>query len=131
MAQVYKVVDEDGNVTYTDQAAGRRFRPIELPPISVIEAPNYETAPATDQQDSDSADGKEMSLTYLRKNLQGFRDRFPATGGVGLASGWTHTGCLEHQICITGRYAGDHIPGWEKTFIHHPADGSAGQSGPR
>jgi len=27
LAQVYKVVDKDGNVTYTDQAACGRFRP--------------------------------------------------------------------------------------------------------
>ena len=40
-AQVYKVVDEDGNVTYTDQAPGDGSQPIELRPISVIEAPTY------------------------------------------------------------------------------------------
>ena len=42
-AQVYKVVDEDGNVTFTDQAPADGSKPVELPPISVIEAPKYET----------------------------------------------------------------------------------------
>ena len=72
MAQVYKIVDKDGNVTYTDQAPADGSPPIELRPISVIEAPIYATAPAATQEDSVSADGKEMSLTYLRKNYQDF-----------------------------------------------------------
>jgi len=70
-AQVYKVVDEDGNVSYTDQAPADGSGPIELRPISVIEAPTYET-PAKASKD-DTQDGeKEMSLSYLRKNFKDF-----------------------------------------------------------
>ena len=67
-AQVYKVVDKDGNVTYTDQAPMDGAAPIELRPISVIEAPTYEKAPARE----DSEEDKGMSLSYLRKNYKDF-----------------------------------------------------------
>lgn len=68
-AQVYKVVDEDGNVTYTDQAPMDGSSPVELRPISVIEAPTYEKASKEEDMDED---GKEMSLSYLRKNFKDF-----------------------------------------------------------
>ena len=69
-AQVYKVVDEEGNISYTDQAPADGSGPIELRPISVIEAPTYEKPPATKD---DAQDGeKEMSLSYLRKNFKDF-----------------------------------------------------------
>lgn len=68
-AQVYKVVDKDGNVTYTDQAPLDGAAPIELRPISVIEAPTYQKAPAAEE---DAEDDKGMSLSYLRKNYKDF-----------------------------------------------------------
>jgi len=70
-AQVYKTVDEDGNVTYTDQAPADGSGPIELRPLSIIEAPSYET-PAKAEEGADGEGGKEMSLRYLRKNYQDF-----------------------------------------------------------
>jgi hypothetical protein len=70
-AQVYKVVDKDGNVTYTDQAPMDGSKPVELRPISVIEAPTYEKAPET-TKDGDAEGEKEMSLSYLRKNFKDF-----------------------------------------------------------
>jgi hypothetical protein len=72
MAQVYKVVDKDGNVTYTDQAPADGSGPIELRPISVIEAPTYEKAPADAEADGAAEGEKEMSLSYLRKNYKDF-----------------------------------------------------------
>ncbi len=69
-AQVYKVVDKDGNVTYTDQAPADGSAPIELQPISVIEAPTYETAPASTEADAE--DAKEMSFSQLRRNYSDF-----------------------------------------------------------
>jgi hypothetical protein len=71
-AQVYKTVDEDGNVTYTDQPPKDGSKPIELRPISIIEAPTYETAPRADEAAAEGEDGKKMSLKYLRKNYQDF-----------------------------------------------------------
>ena len=72
LAQVYKIVDEDGNVTYTDKPPADGSKPIELRPISVIEAPVYATAPETDEKSAEGEAGKEMSLRYLRKNYKDF-----------------------------------------------------------
>ena len=68
LAQVYKVVDKDGNVTYTDQPPADGSGPVELKPISVIEAPVYQTAPKTGDVEAD----KEMSLSDLRRNYKDF-----------------------------------------------------------
>ena len=69
MAQVYKVVDKDGNVTFTDQPPGDGSKPIKLAPINVIEAPEYEKAPEpTDEEDA----AKEPSLSYLRRIYRDF-----------------------------------------------------------
>lgn len=69
MAQVYKVVDKDGNVTYTDQQPEDGAKPVELAPISVIEAPVYEKAPEpTAEEDAE----KEPSLTYMRRIYRDF-----------------------------------------------------------
>jgi len=72
LAQVYKSVDADGNVTYTDRPPSAGAEPVELRPISVIEAPIYEP-PATPGDDAAAGEGdKEMSLGYLRKNYADF-----------------------------------------------------------
>jgi hypothetical protein len=71
-AQVYKIVDEKGNVTYTDTPPKDGSRPIELRPISVIEAPTYEKKPGPDENSTEGEDTKKMSLAYLRKNYKDF-----------------------------------------------------------
>jgi len=72
-AQVYRVVDEDGNVTFTDQSPGDGAQPMELRPISVIEAPTFETKPKDGEEGAEGGEeNKEMSLRYLRKNYQDF-----------------------------------------------------------
>jgi len=69
MAQVYKIVDKEGNVTYTDQPPGDGSKPIKLAPISVIETPVYETKakPAAEGED-----GKPLSLRTLRRMYRDF-----------------------------------------------------------
>jgi hypothetical protein len=71
-AQVYKIVDEDGNVTFTDKPPADGSKPIELRPISVVEAPTYEVAPKATAEGAEGEGGKEMTLRYLRKNYKGF-----------------------------------------------------------
>ncbi len=68
-AQVYKVVDENGNVTYTDQQPKDGSEPIKLAPISVIETPDYKQ-PA--RKSKKKADGKEMSVRELRRRYADF-----------------------------------------------------------
>jgi len=72
LAQVYKTVDEDGNVVYTDQAPKDGSGPMELPPLSIIEAPTYEKPAEATPEDDEGEGGKEMSLRYLRKNYADF-----------------------------------------------------------
>ena len=71
-AQVYKTVDKDGNVTYTDQPPSDGSKPIKLRPISVIEAPKYEVAPKADEESAADGEPKQMTLKYLRKNYRDF-----------------------------------------------------------
>jgi hypothetical protein len=72
MAQVYKTVDENGNVTYTDQPPADGSKPIKLRPISVIEAPTYEKAPEADEESATGEESKEMTLKDLRKTYKDF-----------------------------------------------------------
>ena len=67
-AQVYKVVDKDGNVTFTDQAPADGSGPVELPPISVIEAPKYEEKPAA----KEGEDAEEMTVAQMRRTYRDF-----------------------------------------------------------
>ncbi len=45
-AAVYKTVDQNGNVVYTDDPAGHG-EPVKLPPLSTVPPPKYLTTPAT------------------------------------------------------------------------------------
>lgn len=75
VAQVYKVVDKDGNVTFTDQPPEDGSKPIKLAPISVIETPEYvkppEPAAAPDPTLEEGAE-KELSLKDARKIYRDF-----------------------------------------------------------
>jgi len=66
-ADVYKTVDEDGNVTYTDRPPADGSKPIELAPISVIETPEYVRAP-----EKTTEDVEEVSLKTLRRDYRDF-----------------------------------------------------------
>lgn len=67
-AQVYKVVDKDGNVTYTDTAPKDGSAPVDLPPISVIETPEYQVKPKPE-----TADGNpKKSIRALRSEYRDF-----------------------------------------------------------
>ena len=70
-AQVYKTVDEDGNVTYTDRPPEDGSAPIKLPELSVIEAPVYEKAPSSADKAA-AGEGEEKPLRFLRKHYEDF-----------------------------------------------------------
>ena len=68
--QIYKVVDEDGNVTFTDQKPHANAEPVELPPLSVIKTdrpppPNQADQAATDEE-------KPLSPRELRRKFRDF-----------------------------------------------------------
>jgi len=74
MAEVYKIVDKDGNVSFTDRPPGDGSRPMELPPLSIVEAPVYEktareaAAAAGDAGEQDT----EIPLKTLRRTYRDF-----------------------------------------------------------
>ena len=73
-AQIYKVVDKDGNVTFTDRSPADGAKPVDLPPISVIESPVYETK--TKPAEAEAA-ANEPSLRDMRRNYKDFEITSP------------------------------------------------------
>jgi hypothetical protein len=67
-AQVYKVVDENGNVTYTDRPPADGSAPMELPPISIIESPDYKANTGNETADAE----EEIPLNTLRRDYNDF-----------------------------------------------------------
>jgi hypothetical protein len=69
--EIYKVVDKDGNVTFTDQRPGAGAEPMDLPPLSVIETdvqvPETPTAAAAADQEPKPPTSRE-----LRKQFRDF-----------------------------------------------------------
>lgn len=57
MAQdkIYKVVDADGNVTYTDQKPDDDSEPIDLPELSIVDPVEIGTLPARAQGEAEAA----------------------------------------------------------------------------
>ena len=75
-AEVYKLVDENGNVTYTDQAPDSDAQPMDLPGLSVIAPqkpvphPLTEIAPAAEESELDPQE----EVTSIRDLRNGYRD---------------------------------------------------------
>ena len=75
-AEVYKTVDKDGNVTYTDKPPPDGSQPMELPGLSVIEKPDYQKT-ARELEAEAIANGtqaapEEKTLRQLRNDFKDF-----------------------------------------------------------
>lgn len=70
-AEVYKVVDEHGNVTYTDQAPGPGIEPMVLRELSII-SPQV-IAPKAGTEQAAGAEEQE-EVTSIRELRRGYRD---------------------------------------------------------
>ncbi len=68
-AQVYKTVDADGNVSYTDRPPAEGAKPVVLAPISVIEVPVYAGKAISNKAANEEA---EPSLRDMRRNYRDF-----------------------------------------------------------
>ena len=71
--QIYKVVDKDGNVTFTDQRPNTSAQPMDLPPLSVIETDVPEPAVQTQEAPAVSEEAKPPTPKELRKQFSDFR----------------------------------------------------------
>ena len=70
--EIYKVVDKDGNVTYTDQRPSSDARPMDLPELSVVKTDPVEPLPNTAAQTASQEPGK-PTPNELRRLLGDFR----------------------------------------------------------
>jgi hypothetical protein len=75
-AEVYKTVDKDGNVTYTDKPPTDGTGPMELPGLSVIESPEYQKtareAEAEAIANGTQTEPEEVPLRQLRNDFKDF-----------------------------------------------------------
>ena len=71
LAEVYKVVDENGNVTYTDQPPGPDAVPVELPGLSII---SPQQAPAGRKKAAPGSEDGEPDVTSIRELRRGYSD---------------------------------------------------------
>jgi hypothetical protein len=67
--EIYRVVDKDGNVTYTDQRPSAEAQPMDLPELSVIQSDLPPPAPET----AASAEDQALTPRDLRKLYADFR----------------------------------------------------------
>ncbi len=75
--EIYKIVDKDGNVTFTDQRPSTNAQPMELPPLSVIETDIQvpdESAPAGAEE---AANTFPPTPRELRRKYRDFRITSP------------------------------------------------------
>ena len=68
--EIYKVVDKDGNVTFTDQRPSDTAEPMDLPPLSVIES----DIPVPSADTTATGAGEEEQAPSLRDLQRQFRD---------------------------------------------------------
>ena len=70
--EIYKVVDKDGNVTYTDQRPTDAAEPLDLPPLSVIatDVPPPVSAPPAAEAEQQA---KPPTARELRRQFADFR----------------------------------------------------------
>jgi hypothetical protein len=71
-AQVFKNVDENGNVVFTDLPPEETSKPMELPPLNVIEAPTYQLRSKVVGEDKNGDGERGNSTADLRKMYADF-----------------------------------------------------------
>lgn len=72
--EIFKVVDKDGNVTFTDQRPSADAQPMDLPPLSVISTTPPDTPPAAPAAGALEEEQPAVpTLSDLRKMYRDFR----------------------------------------------------------
>jgi len=77
--EIYRVVDENGNVVYTDQKPEDDAEPVELPELNVLDDENGE-APIPPPDGGDSAGARESMQFVIEQPADG--DEIAASGDV-------------------------------------------------
>ena len=68
---IYKVVDKDGNVTFTDQPPNDAAQPLDLPPLSVIETDMQ--VPETPAAGTAADEPEPPTIRQLKKQFRDFK----------------------------------------------------------
>ena len=76
--EIYKVVDKDGNVTFTDQRPSAASQPMDLPPLSVIESGVEVPEPQAEIEAAEGTEVQEPTPRELRRQFADFRITQPA-----------------------------------------------------
>lgn len=76
--EIYKIVDKDGNVTFTDQRPSSNAQPMELPPLSVIETDIQVPEEAGPESAlAEAAEALPLTPRELRRKYRDFRITSP------------------------------------------------------
>jgi hypothetical protein len=103
-AQIYKIVDKDGNVTFTDQRPADGGEPMVLPELSVIETdlPDKAVEPAVEETTAEP----EMTRREMRKLFSDFQitrpkqeETFWGTSNAVVIS-WASTAPLQPEMNV-------------------------------
>ena len=102
--EIYKVVDADGNVTFTDQPPSTGAQPLDLPPLSVIETDIQ--VPEVPAQVAAGEDPKELTARELRRLYSDFsitqpqsEETFWGTGNSVLVT-WGSTQAISPEMSV-------------------------------
>ena len=77
-AQVYKSVDKDGNVVYSDSPPTPGAKPMKMPELSVVPAPPIAKVPIRPSQSKADANGNVTDLKALQRGYRDFKLISPA-----------------------------------------------------
>jgi hypothetical protein len=70
--EIYKVVDKDGNITFTDQRPSSEAQPMDLPPLSVIETDIQRPAETEAAAEAEAAEPIPLTPRELRRKFRDF-----------------------------------------------------------
>jgi hypothetical protein len=71
--EIYKIIDKDGNVIFTDQKPASGGEPVDLPPLSVIETDIAVPEAAEEGSDAAAEEAKPLTPRELRRRYRDFR----------------------------------------------------------
>lgn len=117
-AEVYKTVDKDGNVVYTDQPPEPGAEPMKLRELSVVPVPNYNVrkrAVAAPESVA-NADGTVTDLNALKRGYRDFalvsptpEQTFTGTGNVATIA-WDTQYALQPGMTVVVSINGEALP---------------------
>jgi hypothetical protein len=118
-AAVYKSVDQQGNVVYTDEPTGDA-KPIELPPLSTVPAPDYRSLDKADSEpEQDPAAGgyyQQLSIVTPKPD-ETLRDNSGSIGvAVSIKPALNRTQGHRMRYFLDGNAQGEPTPALETQF---------------